>query len=178
MSSGLQKLANCPIAAESLSPLLEAELAKADARDQRKLDLLRMMQHVNLLRRFRPESIVQEFFGAARLRTAGPTPRHVPTDWPELMAGLDSAPCIAIRRLLDSDVIVTLPGFTPATSAACLAGCRRMRQRRCAPLLFAPFLFCVIFIITCAAECISRRRFQSMSCPTLWKNSSSWACRS
>ena len=141
MSSGLQKLANCPIAAESLSPLLEAELAKADARDQRKFDMLRMVQHVHHLRSLRPESIVQEFFGAARLLTAGPQPRHVPTDWPELMKGLDSAPCIAIGRLLDSDVIVTLPGFTPATSAACLAGCRRLTQRRCAPLLFAPFLF-------------------------------------
>ena len=60
-------------------------------------------------------------------------------EWPELKEGLQSPPLIAIERLLDSDVFVTLPGFNPATSAAYLAGCRRMRQRRCAPI--APLLF-------------------------------------
>jgi hypothetical protein len=59
-----------------------------------------------------------------------PVPACASSKWSELMAGLHSAPCIAIGRLLDSDVIMTLPGFTPATNEACLAGCRKMRQFR------------------------------------------------
>jgi hypothetical protein len=57
------------------------------------------------------------------------------------MAGLGLAPCIALGRLLDSDVVTTLPGFTSATSEACLAGCRTMRQRRCAPILLLLLCF-------------------------------------
>ncbi len=89
---------------ESLSPLLAAGLAQAAARDQRKLDLLCMTQHFDFLQSFRPESVVKKFFADAR-KTAGAQPFHVPTVWPELMAGLGSAPCIAIGRLLDSDVV-------------------------------------------------------------------------
>jgi hypothetical protein len=124
--------------------LLAAELAQAAARDQQKLDLLRMTKHFDFLQSFRPESVVKKFFADARQRTAGTQPCHVPKLWPELMAGLDSAPCIAIRRLLDSDVVVTLPGFTKQVSEACLAGCRTMKQRRCAPILL--LLLCFVFL--------------------------------
>jgi hypothetical protein len=41
----------------SLSPLLAAGLAEAAARDQRKLDLLRMTRHFDCLQSFRPESV-------------------------------------------------------------------------------------------------------------------------
>ncbi len=69
---------------ESLS--LAAALSAAAERDQRKVDLLHMTQHFDLLKSFRPEAVVSKFFTAARYLTAGVIPRHVwpsrpPADW-------------------------------------------------------------------------------------------------
>ena len=159
---------------KSLSPVLAAELVQAAARDQRKVDVMLMMQNFKLMKSFRPEAVICAFFASARHKTAGVQPRYVPAEWPELNAGIDSPPCVAIGRVINSDVIMTFPGFTPEISAACIAGCRAIRamcQRRCAPIIFAPFLiFSVILLTACAAEFISRRRFPSR-CPTLSKKS-------
>ncbi len=158
----------------SLSPVLAAALVQAAARDQRKVEVWRMKMNFQLMMSYRPEAVIRAFFASVRLRTAGIPPRHVPTEWPELERGIASPPLVAIGAVIDSDGSMTFPGFTPEISAACIAGCRAIRatgQRRCAPIIFAPFLlFCAILLTACAAECISRRRFLS-SCSTLSKKS-------
>ena len=46
--------------------------------------------------------------------------------WPQELKELKaSAPCVALRRVIEEGVLLTLPGFDSETSAAVLAGVRQ-----------------------------------------------------
>ena len=75
-----------------------------------------------MLKSFRPEAVVTKFFANARLT-------RVCKDWsvfPELRELEASAPCVALRRVIEEGVQMTLPGFDAETSAAVLTGVRQI----------------------------------------------------
>ena len=107
---------------------LSAALSTAAAKDQQQADFIRMMQNLKLLKRFRLEAVVMEYFTFFRLegsevcrnwtcfKDLGPDP-------------LQSPPVIALCRVITvitGTEFMTLPGFSPETSAAVLAGVRQL----------------------------------------------------
>ena len=104
---------------------LSAALSTAAAKDQQQADFIRMMQNLKLLKRFRPEAVVMEYFTFFRregsevcrnwtcFKDLGPDP-------------LQSPPVIALCRVITGTEFMTLPGFSPETSAAVLAGVRQL----------------------------------------------------
>ena len=102
-----------------------AALSAAAAKDQQQADLIRMLKNLQLLKRFRPEAVVTEFFTYAR--QAGSDICRVWSCFVQLGPDpLQSPPVVALCRVITGTEFMTLPGFSPETSAAVFAGVRQL----------------------------------------------------
>ncbi len=107
---------------ESRPSALTAALSAGAASDRRHASLILFVSAFSLLKSYRPEAVVTKFFAAARKT-------RVCKDWsvfPELKELEASAPCVALRRVIEEGVQMTLPGFDAETSAVFLTGVRQI----------------------------------------------------
>ena len=78
-----------------------------------------------MLKSFRPEAVVSKFFAAART-TAVCQYWSVYEELRQLENSDPLTPCVALRRGIEENVVMTLPGFDANTSATVLAGAREI----------------------------------------------------
>ncbi len=75
-----------------------------------------------MFKSFRPEAVVSKFFAAARTTAAC----HHWSVYEELRQLENSDPCVALCRVIEENVVMTLPVFDANTSATVLAGARKI----------------------------------------------------
>jgi hypothetical protein len=106
---------------------LTAALAAAAAIDQRKVYRIIIAQNLLSLKRFSPEAVVHEFFSAARKEGAAKCQDF--SVFTQLRGDpMQSPPVIALCKVLTGIDSMTLPGFSPDSSAAVLAGVRQLMR--------------------------------------------------